>query len=305
MESKRRHIACVGEAMVELSLDADGSTARLGFAGDTLNTAVYTARERPGAHEVSFVTCLGTDTFSDRMIDFIEGEGVATSIVRSKDRLPGLYAISTDHDGERSFSYWRENSAARTLFQREGQDDFSILEGSDVVYLSAITLAILPPQTRTALFDWIAVFRRDGGLFAFDSNYRPRLWESIEAAQHFVSKAWQLCDIGLPSVDDEMALFGDKDEAAALARLCDSGIAVGALKRGVAGPLPINADRNTGLVFPAAEKVVDTTAAGDSFNGAFLAVYLAGGSLDQAMLAGHNRAARVIGQRGAIVPMES
>ncbi len=302
MESNRRHIACVGEAMVELSLDADGSNARLGFAGDTLNTAIYLAREKPGVHDIAFVTCLGTDTFSDRMIAFVEGEGIATRIVRNKNRLPGLYAISTDDTGERSFSYWRENSAARTLFQKEDREDFSLLEGSDVVYLSAITLAILPPETRSALFDWIAAFRRDGGLFAFDSNYRPRLWESVDAAQLYVSTAWQLCDIGLPSVDDEMELFGDSNEAAALARLEKSGIAIGALKRGAAGPVPINADRSADLVFPAAERIVDTTAAGDSFNGAFLAVYLAGGSLDEAMQAGHNRAALVIGQRGAIVP---
>ena len=295
-------IACVGEAMVELSLDRDGTTAPLGFAGDTLNTAIYLARERPGVHDVDFVTCLGTDSFSDRMIAFIESEDVSPRVVRHDSRLPGLYAISTDADGERSFSYWRENSAARTLFQRAGADDFSILDGCDAVYLSAITQAILPPETRTALFDWIAAFRRQGGLFAFDSNYRPRLWEDAEAAQLYVSHAWRLCDIGLPSVDDEMALFGDRDEAAVLARLEASGMRIGALKRGADGPLPINADGTGAIGYPAAQTVVDTTAAGDSFNGAFLAVYLSGGSLDEAMLAGHKRAARVIGQRGAIVP---
>lgn len=287
--------------MVELSLDGEGSTAQLGFAGDTLNTAIYLTREIPDAHQTSFVTCLGTDAFSQRMTAFIESEGIVPAIMRNEQRLPGLYAISTDAAGERSFSYWRDSSAARTMFQAGGMADFSALDGFDVVYLSAISLAILPAEIRAALLAWISDFRSKGGLFAFDSNYRPRLWESVEAARDAVSGAWKQCDIGLPSVDDEMALFGDTDEHAAMARLKGYGIVIGALKRGAAGPLPINARVEADVNYAAAEKVVDTTAAGDSFNGAFLAVYLAGGSLTEAMIAGHNRAARVIGQRGAIV----
>ncbi|WP_136659262.1 sugar kinase [Nitratireductor sp. XY-223] len=306
MGKPRRRIACVGEAMVELSLEADGRTARIGYAGDTLNTAVYLARERPGAHDVAFVSRVGRDRFSDDMLAFIEAEGVsAAAIARDEALLPGLYAISTDADGERSFSYWRENAAARNLFCTAGAPDFSALDGFDVVYLSAITLAILTPAVRGELLDWISDFRQRGGLFAFDSNYRPRLWESADAARQTVSRAWLNCDIGLPSVDDEIALFGDRDAAAALARLEACGIGIGALKRGAEGPVPINGAADTELRFAAAEKVVDTTAAGDSFNGAFLAEYLAGASLSEAMLAGHNRAARVIGVRGAIVPADS
>ncbi|MCP4317256.1 MAG: sugar kinase [Hyphomicrobiales bacterium] len=305
MGSKRLRIACVGEAMVELSLDGDGATAQLGFAGDTLNTAIYLTREIPGAHDVSFVTCLGTDAFSDRMIAFIENEGVSAAIMRNDQLVPGLYAISTDEEGERSFSYWRDNSAARTMFQTDGTPDFSALEGFDVVYLSAITLAILPLKIRQALFEWIAAFRQRGGVFAFDSNYRPRLWENVEAARDAVAAAWRQSDIGLPSVDDEMALFGDTDATAALERLAGYGIGTGALKRGADGPVPINAKDNPDIVYPVAQNVVDTTAAGDSFNGAFLSVYLSGKSLDEAMLAGHNRAARVIGIRGAIVPRQA
>ncbi|MCY6381976.1 sugar kinase [Hoeflea prorocentri] len=300
-----RKIACVGEAMVELSLDAEGQTAQIGFAGDTLNTAVYLERAGAKAHKVAFVSQVGRDSFSDRMIAFIEGEGVSTAgIVRDDERLPGLYAISTDAHGERSFSYWRENSAARLLFCSDHGADFSSLDEFDVVYLSAITLAILQPDVRTALMGWLQVFRERGGLFAFDSNYRPRLWESVEAARDAVSRAWSLCDIGMPSVDDEMALFGDADPMAALARLSASGIVTGALKRGAEGPVPINAPADPSIRFSPATSVVDTTAAGDSFNGAFLAALLSGRPLGEAMLAGHDCAARVIGVRGAIIPRE-
>jgi len=305
MNNTHCRIACVGEAMVELALDPAGTTARVGFAGDTLNTAIYLVREMPGIHNVAFVSAIGTDTMSDRMVDFIEAEGISTDqLLRVDDRLPGIYAINTDDHGERTFAYWRENSAARTLFQKGSGADFSVLEDFDVIYLSAITLAILPPTIRDALFDWIKSFRDNGGLFAFDSNYRPRLWDNEDIARDVVSAAWRLCDIALPSIDDEMALFGDVDEASVLARIDACGVRTGALKRGAKGPIPINAPINPSLVFAPATKVVDTTAAGDSFNGGFLAAFLAGHSLDEAMMAGHNRAALVVGCRGAIAPRD-
>nr|WP_254054755.1 PfkB family carbohydrate kinase [Pseudophaeobacter sp. EL27] len=66
------------------------------------------------------------------------------------------------------------------------------------------------------------------------------------------------------------------------------------------GPLPINAGIDPSVKYSPALKVVDTTAAGDSFGGAFLASFLTGGSLSNAMQAGHTRASQVVGHRGAI-----
>ena len=40
-------VACIGECMVELTLPDDAAAARVGFAGDTLNTAVYLKRSAP------------------------------------------------------------------------------------------------------------------------------------------------------------------------------------------------------------------------------------------------------------------
>ncbi|QDY70939.1 sugar kinase [Qingshengfaniella alkalisoli] len=293
-------IACVGEAMIEMSLTDDADSAAIGFAGDTLNTAIYLRRQLDPAHEVAFVSVVGQDQLSERMLRFIADQGVATSVIRRDEaRLPGIYAIATDDKGERSFSYWRDQSAARLLFQG---GDFSALDGFDVVYLSAITLAILAQDVRDALFDWVEAFRAKGGLFAFDSNYRPRLWPDVKTAQDNVARAWRLADIGLPSVDDEAQLFGDGSEEATKARLEDYGIVMGALKRGASGPLPINAEVDRLPDFQPAHSVVDTTAAGDSFNGGFLAAHLSGASLADAMLAGHDLAAYVVGFRGAIAP---
>ena len=306
MHQKRLRVACIGEAMVELSLAADGTRADLGFAGDTFNTAVYMRRTVDAPCDISFVSAVGVDPLSDRLLGLIESEGISTGqIIRIPDRLPGLYAISRDAAGERSFSYWRENSAARLLFGTGEAGAFARLFGFDVLYYSAITLAIMPPPTRRAFLAWLEEYRHGGGRVAFDSNYRPRLWESAETARATVTRAWELADIGLPSVDDEQALFGDSSEHAVLARLRGHGVREGAMKRGASGPVPIGAPMPKGLQFAAAVDVVDTTAAGDSFNGAFLARYLNGATLAEAMLAGHACASEVIGQRGAIIPRRS
>jgi len=278
--------------MIELSIDAPGR--QIGFAGDAFNTAVYMARGlAPGS--VNFATVLGQDALSDRMLAYFARQGLGTGrIRRHPDRLPGIYSIALDSAGERSFAYWREQSAARTLFE----DGFASLEGADLVYFSGVTLAILPPEIRAALLAYLAAFP---GKVAFDSNYRPRLWQSADVAGAAMESAWGVADVALPSLDDEMALFGDVDAGAVLARLWSYGLTVGALKCGADGPLPLDPDEPVGH-FPRAENVVDTTAAGDSFNGAFLAALLTGATGAQAAQRGHAMAMRVIGAPGAIVP---
>ena len=279
--------------MVEFSLDGD--QPRVGFAGDTLNTAVYLRRFASKEHEVDFVSVVGMDPLSDRMLKFIDAEGVSTRcIARHQSKLPGLYAISTNADGERSFYYWREDSAARTLFQ----DGFDVLNHFDIIYLSAITLAILPSDIRSGLLDWLEGW---DGTVVFDSNFRPLLWESTEAARLAVSRAWRRADIGLPSLDDEMGLFENRGETEVLERLRSCGLKHGVLKRGARGPLSLSGQRFPRADYPVAEKVVDTTAAGDSFNGGYLAALYSGATQREAMISGHKLAVEVIRNAGAIV----
>ena len=286
-------VACAGEAMVELNIDRPDR--QIGFAGDTLNTAIYLARALGGAGRVEYVTVLGRDAISDRMASYMRAQGVGTGrIRRHPERLPGLYAITLDAAGERSFTYWRDASAARCLFE----DGFGALEGLDLIYLSGITLAILPPERRAAL---IAHLAAHPGRVAFDPNYRPRLWESPEVARATMLAAWAASDIALPSLDDEMALFGDADAPAVLARLRGYGLTEGALKCGADGPLALDPRVPVGHYRPAG-RVVDTTAAGDSFNGAYLAALLKGATPEAALARGHALAARVVGHPGAIMP---
>lgn len=87
-------------------------------------------------------------------------------------------------------------------------------------------------------------------------------------------------------------------------RLADWGVHLGALKRGSRGPQVIIAEPSKEAVFKEANSVVDTTAAGDRFNGAFLGSYLQDCDAAKAMIDGHNCSLAVIAQKGAIIPAE-
>ncbi len=299
-------IACVGEAMAELMLgSSDDESPALGFAGDTMNTAIYLKRLLQDSGDVSYVSVVGQDTLSDRLVRRLQSESLNTDrIVRSTARLLGLYAITTDAQGERTFSYWRSESAARTLFQGADTLNFNALAGFDVIYFSAISLAILPNPVRKAWIAELDSLRQNHNVtIAFDSNYRPALWESVDVAQDIISSAWRITDLALPSVDDEQALFNDADEAAVITRLRGYGVSAGALKRGAIGPLSLSLNESNILVdYTKASSVVDTTAAGDSFNAGYLSAVLSGQDEASALKAGHDCALRVIAHRGAIIP---
>lgn len=299
-------IAAVGEVMIELSeLDAQDGRVRMGFAGDSYNTAVYLARllGRDGPR-VDYVTALGHDALSERMLDTMRAEGLGTTCVaRLNDRLPGIYAIEIDETGERSFAYWRETSAARSMFSPEGLDP-AALAAYGTVHLSGITLAILPEADRARLLERLRLHRDRGGSVVFDTNYRPRLWISADEARNWMAEAMSIATLAFPSIDDERALWGEADEHAILDRLENCGVAEIALKRGAQGPLLRSGGATIAPECPPATTVVDTTAAGDAFDAGYLAARIGGGTPARAARAGHALATQVIGYRGAIMPRD-
>lgn len=269
-----------------------------------MNTAIYCAREaRSTDTEVQYVSAVGQDALSLGVLDLLKSEGVGTDyLTRDPDRQIGIYAIQNDAAGERSFHYWRETSAARRMFSADGSPHADAIAGADIAYLSGISIAVLAPTARDRLWRLLEAGRRTGLRVAFDSNYRPRLWDSPETARRETERFWSITDIALPSAEDEMALFGDADDAAIIRRISAAGASTGALKRGQGGPVPLDADIPHQSYRPATT-VVDTTGAGDSFNGTYLAAIASGLPEAAALVAAHDLARRVVGHQGAIMPV--
>lgn len=293
-------VVSVGECMVELSGAGQGLW-RQGFAGDTFNTAWYLRARLPQSARVDYLTCVGQDAISQAMLDFIEGAGIGTgTVTRHPTRAPGLYMIDL-RDGERSFTYWRDASAARCLADDEDHLARSFF-GADLIYFSGITLAILTPDRRRAL---LAALAAADARVAFDSNMRLRLWRDADEMREWIMKGAAVADIALPSFDEETATFGDADPAATARRYRAAGVAEVLVKNGGDEMLGLTDEGSHAFPPGARLAAVDTTGAGDSFNGGYLAARLQGAGIAEAVAQGHATAARVIMHPGALVPHEA
>lgn len=300
-----RRLLCIGECMMELAPAGVGSDLlRQGFAGDTFNTAWYARQLLPAGFSVDYFTAVGSDPMSERLIGFMHASGIGIGPVRiiRGGRL-GVYMIHLDEYGERSFSYWRDTSAARKL--ADDPDALrSAIERSDVIHFSGITLAILPPEGRETLLTELRRARASGSVVAFDPNIRPALWESPQAMRDACTEATRACSIVLPGMDEEKAYFSMNSAEEAIDRYLALGVDMVMLKRGAEGGL-LHVAGETVAVPPApASTVVDTTAAGDSFAGGFLAMLMQGEGAERAARVASGLAARVIAQPGALVRLK-
>lgn len=287
------HVVVIGEAMIELT-EAGPSRLSWTFAGDTLNCAAALAAAAPDL-EVRYITGVGDDEASHALLEFAAELGVDASgspVVAGRNL--GLYWISTN-SGERTFRYWRNESAARHVLSTELPAVAT--EGAAALVFSGITLAVAGGGA-DALISRATAARRAGTLVAFDVNFRPPLWDSREAARGTVDKAVRTSDVVVASADDARALW-DESPQTLCGRLAAAGVDEAIVTSGSA---PIVAQFGGDHIEVPTEAVdpVDTTGAGDAFFGTYLGNRLAGAPPRQSLLAAQAQAAVAVQTPGAL-----
>ncbi len=298
-------ITLIGECMVEMREEADGRLSR-GFGGDVLNTAVYLSRLLGNGASIRFATIMGDDPYSNELIQAWKSEGVDCELVgQKKDSRSGLYIIQTDKGGERSFHYWRSAAPAREFMN----SDWQILQDkafdSEWIYLSGISIAILGDDGRERILDALKDAKSKGKKVVFDGNYRPILWDNQAAAKNWYEKFWTLSDVALAGSEDESRVFGDKTAEETLRRLLECGIPEVVVKQG-AGPVLLGSLQNQFTIpIKAVSEIMDTTAAGDSFNAGYLYGRLTGLNMSSSAQIGAILSATVIQYPGAIIPCDN
>jgi 2-dehydro-3-deoxygluconokinase len=242
--------------------------------------------------------------YSDQMRAFIDKAGIGTGHIQTiAGRRPGLYMIH-QAKGDRHFTYWRGQSAAKLL-----ADDTEALEaalvGADIVYFSGISMAILAPRARGRLMRTIVTAREAGAKVVFDPNVRPALWTSPKIMASTLTAAATIADIVLPTHSDEAPVFGDTSPEATAERYLKIGASEVVVKNGAEAALVVTRDGvRESVPAPKAEKVVDATGAGDSFNGGYLSARERGVPPVEAARLAHKVAGVVIGHKGALVDPE-
>ncbi len=296
-------ILCIGECMIEMVQTDEGLYKAL-YAGDTFNTSQYLAwLGEEDNIDVSYMTVLGRDRFGSSMLENWSRNGVDTSLVMTTDQKnTGLYFADLDDQGNRDYTFFRSDSAARLLFKMKNSNAFfeKALDYS-IIYISAITLMILDDKDRQKLVDFYKKAFEKGIITVFDTNYRPSGWISKDEARLWINAIMPYTTIALPTFDENKELFGDKTPHETLNRFLENQISEIVVKCGGEGckirhnneEYDIGAEKNI--------SVFDTTAAGDSFNAGYLYARLKGCPPDLSASFAHKVAAKVIGHRGAII----
>lgn len=292
--------------MIELQ-EVESGRVQQTFGGDTLNTAIYMARlNTVFPVRADYVTALGRDGFSDAMVAFWEKEGVGSSLVLRQDgEMPGLYYIQLDEQGERHFSYWRGEAAAKKCFEYDGSRRIlEKLADYDGIYLSGISIAILTPISRERLFKRLVELTAGGCKLFLDYNYRPHLWAGKEAAAAIYDELLPICDTVFVGEDELREIHAIASSQDGHRYLAEKGVRESVIRSG-AEPCSVFTDDTLIRVDAVGEvKAVDTTAAGDSFSGAYLLARNSGCPVTTSAEIAHRMAAYVIGFKGAIAPLE-
>ncbi|AFV00511.1 sugar kinase [Simiduia agarivorans] len=290
----------MGECLIELAWDEKGNINQ-GFAGDVYSVAAYLKRANPSAR-ARLLCAIGQDALSQALVSSLESETVETSLLLPHpQRHLGLYAINNDAKGERTFMYWRSESAARQTLSL--LDAATLLQAPPAVfYFTGISLAILEPDSRLAFWQLVESLISAGTRIVFDSNYRARLWAHKDEAKGQYERAFTSAHMILPGVDDFEALYDLQSGEAVAEFLSQFDVETLVIKN---GPGEILYGQPQALerfpVTPVAQ-VIDTTAAGDSFAGTLLAQLSKGDALVDAIARAAFIAGRVIGHKGAILP---
>ena len=290
--------------MIELngdisSLENNSSNMTINFGGDTYNSAVYFSRLTNDKTNTFYSTALGKDNFSKKMISRFKNENIKCDYIRTDgDNPPGLYSIEINEKGERSFSYWRDQSPSKYIFLgSKGKKLIKDINNADIFYYTGISAGILDEKQRKDLIN----IGSTATICGFDFNYRSQLHYNNKVSQLLFNEINNKVDIHFVSFDDAKELFNIKSPLEIFEIINEKkNLILIRYKNSIIFKNKLQEIKT--ITVPHGE-VVDTTAAGDAFNGSFLAIMNNNKniSVEENILMSHSVTREVIKHRGAII----
>jgi len=299
-----KQIYFLGECMIELRSIGE-STMHQSFAGDVYNSAVYLKRCFSDVN-ASIVTAVGEDNLSAKMLDVFAGENIDTRFAfKHPSKVAGMYLIETDDTGERSFTYWRSDSAARKVVEFLSDEVMANFAEGDMFFLSGISLAVIEESARETFWKKLETLSNSGVKVVFDPNYRARLWRDESQAKAAFERAFELADMALPGIEDLAELYGIDDADGVLAFCERFNLDEVVVKNGPESVITQSQGQVLTHDITPVSNVVDTTSAGDAFNGVYLGARLSGQSISESVEMAAVAAGTVIQYPGAIIPKQA
>ena len=266
----------IGEVMLGTHHTAYG--AKQSVSGDVFNTAHIMAQN---GQRVAFYTALGHDAATSQIQNAIRSATVFEQFVFTHPQRPNGYYETRDE----KTTYDRQQSAARCLVSDFALSIPALLETTQGVFLSGITLAVCDES----LPYFVALLKdaqERGVMTAFDPNYRSNLWRSPEQAWAAMSALLPYVDVFLPSADDLKSLLGVTSPNAALEVLKSYELPMTVMTLGAEGARvdsqQLHWQADVREIYPDAWML----GAGDAFNGGFLAAWSEGESIDASLRRG-------------------
>lgn len=240
----------------------------------------------------SIIGKVGNDLFGEHLRNVLKDKGVSTQgLTVDKETQTSASVLMIDSEsGERSFFHCVGANAAFSI----DDIDFDIIESSDIVFVTGTFLLKTFDGEQTMAF--LKKCKEMGKTTVLDV-----CWDSSGKWGEILNCCMPYIDFFLPSINEAEELSGKKDVEEMARTFIKNGVGTVVIKCGEDGAFCKTSAEKSGVMIPAfkADRVMDTTGAGDNFCSGFLAAYARGLSAEKCAEIGNAAGSYSVGLMGA------
>lgn len=243
----------IGEALIDVVVRPDGSTAGEYPGGSPANVAVGLARL---GHDTELVTRLGRDAYGDLVADHLTGNGVRLAPGVRDDAPTSTSTARLGDDGAATYTF-------RLTWDLPG---LAVPDDTVCAHAGSIAAFLPPGAARVrALLDAAAPY----ATISYDPNCRPALQGTPGQARPQVESLVARADVVRASTDDLAWLYSGCDPVDVARQWLGLGPGLVVVTYGADGAHGVTAEADVHVPAPPST-AVDTVGAGDSFTSALL-----------------------------------
>lgn len=260
-------IAIIGECLIELSANgslADTSTLNKYFGGDTVTTAVAVARL---GGNVTYLTKVGNDGFSEFIISSLQKENIDTSLIKANEEQNGMYIVSHTLDNKEVLYYKRKTAATKLSVEDFSEENIKKLK---LIYSTGVVQS-LSASSRELIRESFRIAKENDVLTAYDPNYTSCFMDSNDTREYFEEIIDYTDIIFLSLKNDAVKLYDIESVDKIMHYMWDKGVKIVVIKSHIDNGYYTGYNGDISFTeFYNSTKAIDITASGDVFNGGFL-----------------------------------